>query len=362
MSKSLLATPILSLLVILLPAPARAAGVITALTASANPAPVNTDVTFTVKGTSGGCPEVILDYGDGQTFTMLNVSFNNNTNTTSPPHKYAAAKSYLVKADPGRGCTGSATASLNVMGAGAGGPVGGVAGSMSRMARQAEANLLRAMAPHIDSVFPFSVIRPGGAVIVQGVNFGPEPGRFLLRLQGGQEFQMGGLTWAGNSVSGNIEPTISGVPDQPATVQVVRADGAGSNAAPVQFTAARDLQLVTGHPEVIECIAGQEADEKNTATTKYSGNSCVFDHDAGDWWDDSEAGMDRVRLHLRNGWVLDHAEINSTLGKTDPPVVIKDGSEAELTIRWDTAQSPSGRSSFYSVSVFVTGPAGTTYY
>jgi len=110
---------------------ARAAGLITALTSSANPVNINTDVTFTVKGMSGGCPEVILDYGDGQRTTMTKVKFKNNTSITSPAHKYASAKTYTVKANPGRGCTGTATLNLVVTSASGGG--GGGGGGLGRV-------------------------------------------------------------------------------------------------------------------------------------------------------------------------------------------------------------------------------------
>lgn len=118
MERSRFAILIAILLALCLPSRAWAAGVITALTASANPAQVNRDVTFTVKGTSGSCSEVILDYGDGQSFTLTSVSFQNGTNTTSPPHRYGVARTYAVRASPGKGCTGSAALSLAVTGPG----------------------------------------------------------------------------------------------------------------------------------------------------------------------------------------------------------------------------------------------------
>jgi len=350
---------------IMAPLQAFGAGVITGLTASANPAPVNTDVTFTVKGTSGGCGDLTIDYGDGQTTQLVSVSFNNNTNTTSPPHKYAAAKTYTVKANPGRSCTGSASVSLNVTGGGAGGATGGVAGSMSRMARQAEANLLRAMAPRIDSVFPFSVISPGGGVIVQGVNLGASPGKFLLKLQDGQATEMGSLTWADTAVSGNIEPGIGGVLDQAATLQVIRADGSASNEMPVQFTARREIRLLPMAD--VQCSAEDKTDldtcndrnDPNSPDTIRGFHQC---RDVADWvFGCNDSGVDAFWTTLANGWKVNSAILTSVGGGVaqSPPTIVQEGpGPAKVTVWWDTRDLMVVG---YAGRVFIEGPAGTSH-
>ncbi len=347
------------------PLPALAAGIITGLTASPNPAQVSQDVTFTVKGTSGGCGDLTIDFGDGQTIQLTSVSFNNNTNTTTPAHKYPVAKTYLVKATPGRSCSGSASVSLNVTGGGAGGTTGGVAGRMSRMARQAEANLIRARSPRIDSVFPFSMIQPGGGVLVQGVNFGPSTGKFLLKLQEGQSFEMGGLTWADNAVSGNIEPGIGGVLDQPATLQVIRADGSASNEVTVQFTARREIRLLPMAD--VQCSAEDKTDvdtcndrnDPNSPDTMTGFHQC---RDVADWvFGCNDSGVDAFWTTLANGWKVNSAILTYVGGGTaqNPPTIAQGGpGPVKVTVWWDTRDLMVVR---YIGRVFIEGPAGTSH-
>jgi len=79
--------------------------------------------------------------------------------------------------------------------------------------------------PLIISIFPFSVIKPGGGVIVQGVNFQSQPGRLLLNLNvSGMQLDLTNLQWGDSFAAGTI-PMITGVPDQPGFLQVVTHDG-----------------------------------------------------------------------------------------------------------------------------------------
>ncbi len=357
---------LLAAALVLTPLPALGAGLIMALSASANPVPVNTDVTFTVKGTSGGCPEVILDYGDGQTFTMLNVSFNNNTNTTSPPHKYAAVKTYLVKADPGRGCAGSASVSLNVTsggGGGAGGGAAGVAGTLGRLSReQAPSTIMASRTPRITSVFPFSVIKPGGGVIVQGERFGPSPGHFRLKLSNGPVTELGNLTWSDTSVSGNIDPNLSGVFDQPATLQIVNGFEMDGNEMPVTYTAAREVRMLPITD--VQCSAEPKTDndkcndfgpEFNVSFNGFHQCRDVADHVTGCW----DSGVDAYWSTLGNGWKLHSVEHYQGKSYSGPPNVVEEGpGPIKITVWWDTRANMSVN---YTGRIYIEGPVGTSW-
>ena len=353
------------LLALLLPCRARAAGLITGLTASANPIAVNTDVTFTVKGTSGGCGEVILDYGDGQSFTLTSVSFQNNTNTTSPAHKYGVAKTYLVRANPGKGCTGSASVSLAVAGPGGGG--GGVT-AIPRAARMEVRGPIAEMysEPLIESVFPLSVISPGGGVIVQGQSFGREPGKLLLRLHHEASLtSLGALTWATRTVSGTIDPNITGVPDQPAYLHVLRADGKRSNEVPVTFTARHEVQLLPSSDVQVTC--SRNADMSNDCFppdgSPYDGTffashysyTCVFE-----LCGDLDYGADVVRVHLLNGWVYHSHGQRNVRGKVHPIVCPRQGADFACTTNWET-EDGSNFGAYYTLDIFVEGPVGTSW-
>ncbi len=349
----------------LAPFRAQAAGVITGLAASANPVAVNTDVTFTVKGTSGGCGEVILDYGDGQTYTLASVSFQNNTNTTSPPHRYGIARTYVVKANPGKGCTGSAVLSLVVTGSGGSG--GGVT-AIPRAARTEVRGPIAEMFsdPLIETVFPLSVISPGGGVIVQGLSFGKEPGKLLLRLHHEASLtSLGGLTWSSRTVSGTIDPNITGVPDQPAYLHVIRADGKRSNEVPVTFTARHEVQLLPSSDVQVTC--SRNADMSNecfppdgwpfdgTFFAYHSSYTCVFD-----LCGDLEHGADVVRVHLLNGWVYHSHGRRNTKGKVHPTVCPREGADFACTTNWET-EDGSNFSAYYTLDIFVEGPVGMSW-
>ncbi len=356
MNRGPLTLPILSLVLMLLPAPARAAGLITGLAASANPVNVNTDVTFTVKGTGGGCGDLTIEYGDGQTIQLTSVSFNNNTNTTTPAHKYAPAKTYLVKATPGRSCTGTATVNLTVTGSAGGG--GGATGGYAQLAnRRSLRTLAQVFSPQIESVFPFSVIRPGGGVIVQGRNFGAQPGQFRLKLANGLGTDLSQLEWAGNSIGGIIDPGISGVLDQPATLQVINSSGVLSNEVPVQFTARREVKFLPGaviHPD---CSNGSDNNQCIRCTS-----GCTFRayHGcSGFYLSCNDSGTDTYSATLANGWRYFSAQTRVEGSRADPPGLLRDEPGfLQVRIYWDTTGN---QSAAYNGDVYVEGPVGTSW-
>ena len=88
------------------------------------------------------------------------------------------------------------------------------------------------LTPRIDTVFPFSIIRPGGGGIVQGASFGTQPGRFKLKRQSGLVTDLTRLEWGDKAIGETIDPNIAGVIDQPATLQIIRSNGNSSNEVP----------------------------------------------------------------------------------------------------------------------------------
>jgi len=374
-------TRAVSLLVVSLimaaPPSARAAGLITAITASTNPVQVNTDVTFTVKGTSGGCADILLDYGDGQTYKMISVSFDKNTNTTSPAHRYALAKTYLVNATPGKSCTGTATLNLVVTAPpSGGGGTGGGGGGFGRGARydalahDHASALMSVFSPRIDSVFPFSVIQPGGRVIVQGENFGAQPGQLKIKLQNGQESNLSDLTWDKLHASGIIDPNLAGVIDQPATLRVVTASGKESDAVPAPFTARREVKVLPMTDVGVNCSQGSDYNHCNTNPThpgdtgpapRFNGYSFMALHGCG-WLsigDCSDSGTDTYWGTLANGWRLSSARNVGGASRSDPPVIVTDEPGSfKFNIYWDTTDDHSVN---YAGLIYVEGPAETSW-
>jgi len=207
-------------------------------------------------------------------------------------------------------------------------------------------------------------------VIVQGTNLGPSPGKFLLKLQSGQETSLGRLTWAGNSVGGTIDPNLAGVGDQPGTLQVILPDGWASNDFPVTFTARRELNLLSDFD--VQCSVENKGgvDKCNSFSSLYMGlyslsgyHGCtgLFDPIFGC----KASGVDTFWTTLENGWRVEIVELNRVVTRArgggraqNPPAIIRAGpGPMKITVWWDTGDHQIQ----YFVDVYVAGPAGTSY-
>ena len=119
--------------------------------------------------------------------------------------------------------------------------------------------MLNGCQPQIDPQNPlvfFSDITPGGGAIVQGSGFGGAVGpqnalilTLTTYLHVPLTVKLENLTWVDNAVGGSIPADIRGVPDGPATLQLVTAAGALSDLINVNFVAARDVQLLDPNEE-----------------------------------------------------------------------------------------------------------------
>jgi hypothetical protein len=214
--------------------------------------------------------------------------------------------------------------------------------------------------PIITSVFPFSVIQPGGGVIIQGQNFQSQAGQFLLLLSvSNVQLELTNLQWGDTFAAGTIPP-ITGVPDQPAFLQVVTQDGLISNQWPVQFTATRVVVLLPG-TALTPVACGQGGDD-----FCYVGQSSdpftVAGGHAMSLGLYSASGTDVYNCSLQNGWVFDHYQWGTEDGIQNGPFGAApdpDGqAEFTLAISWffDVFGSAS-----YDISLFVVGPVGVPF-
>ncbi len=143
-------------------------------------------------------------------------------------------------------------------------PSSGALGSSSSAAVAPDATkdlqcMLNGCQPQIDPQNPlvfFSDITPGGGAIVQGSGFGGAVGpqnalilTLTTYLHVPLTVKLENLTWVDNAVGGSIPADIRGVPDGPATLQLVTAAGALSDLINVNFVAARDVQLLDPNGE-----------------------------------------------------------------------------------------------------------------
>ena len=214
--------------------------------------------------------------------------------------------------------------------------------------------------PVITSVFLFSVIQPGGGVIIQGQNFQAQPGKFLLLLPvSGTQVELTGLQW-GDTFAAGVIPPITGVPDQAAFLQVVTQDGKVSNQWPVQFKATRIVvrlpgtaltPVACGSGGSDFCYIGSDSDSFTVA----GGHAMSF----GLY---SASGTDVYNSSLKNGWVFDHYQWGTQngiqggpFGQAPDPVGQAD---VTLAISWFFDVFGSAN---YDISLFVVGPVGVPF-
>jgi hypothetical protein len=214
--------------------------------------------------------------------------------------------------------------------------------------------------PLITSVFLFSVIKPGGGVIIQGEHFQSQPGQFQLLLStSGQTLDLTNLQW-GDSFAAGVIPMITGVPDQPALLQVVTQDGKVSNQWPVQFTASREVVLLAGSA-LTPVACGSGGDDfcyigSSTDPFTVAGGHAMS---LGFY---SASGTDVYNCTLKNGWEFDHYRWGTQdgiqggpFGQAPDPI---GQTEFTLAISWFFDVFGSAN---YDISLFVVGPAGMPF-
>ena len=221
--------------------------------------------------------------------------------------------------------------------------------------------------PVITSVFPFSVIKPNGGVIIQGRNFGDHPGQFLLKATGftGGSVSLGSLQWNDSVVAGVI-PNIFGVQDQPASLQIVTAEGRFSNEWPCHFTAAREVRILPGNIFNI-AIGGSDPYNSEDLGDESTGYTLRIWHhgdvtpvanifSGGD-------GTDSAICELKNGWVYygyqwtaDTSGINgSPFGPLPEPV---NESRIQLAVSWFHDSFSAAQ---YGLVITAVGPVGVPF-
>jgi hypothetical protein len=299
-------------------------------------------VVVRLEGTgSAVCHGLVLDFGD----KTKPLTLDGRLPFDSPPHVYAQAQTYTVKARaPGRGCLGEVSKAFAIQKAGFSRIAGG--GSLAVQAGLAPL-------PKITALFPLSRITPGGAVIVGGEGFGPQPNQF--RLVG--NFPGGAValtvdTWSDTGVSGFV-PQVTGVRDQPAGLQVINSGGRASALWPVSFTAARETVFVKGRGR---------ADCSNEGGY----NRCTFDalnltiagsHFPGGPSLSGASGTDTFILTLEPGCVFERADVWEDIGRQGGLQVKQTPAYLLLSQSWFYDAGLTSHAA-YSYQVFAKGPAG----
>jgi hypothetical protein len=106
--------------------------------------------------------------------------------------------------------------------------------------------------PIEQSIFPFSVVRPNGGVIISGVNFGSAQGHLLIHLVNYRgrplTYELVNMQWGDTFAAGTIPNPMTGVIKQQVTFEVFNECGTSSEVAgpPLTaiFTPSSDAQIL----------------------------------------------------------------------------------------------------------------------
>ena len=375
---------VLGLILALAPASAWAVdGTITGLSFNPATGTANQDVTITVQGTEK-CKKLNINFGDNSpVVTLDNPDFeNNNTDDNSTTHAYSSDGSYTVTATAVEQCNGSAQSTFTV-GAG-GGTMGGIKPGLAekfcaildncpKMQIGPAAGVAMKFLPKIESIFPFSVIEPGGAVIIGGKGFGSTPGELHLFLKtDNRDVKLKINEWGDGGIGAKIPSATLGVVDQQGEFYVKTAGGMESNRyGPVSFTAKRGIRVLPRSrvevgffgcgtaadcdaclgwrdPDDGDCFSG--ASDQGTVSG-YHWQSC------GLVGNDVDTDTYNLKSPLKNGWVLHDAIIYNFV---DPGEGNATASVTSSQIKVNWSISPCDGIMYYA-TVIVRGPLGTEF-
>jgi hypothetical protein len=334
------------LLLMVAPIFALADGTITAISPNPSPGVACQLNTIKISGT-GTCTGIQFDLGDGTNIVNLPGTF-----PLWVYHTYKYPGTYTLKAQGKGNCTGAITTALQVVG------------------------------PTITSIFPFSVIKPGGAVILQGQNLGNLPGQILIVFQNQLiGTNLTSIQWGNTFAAGTIPSDITGQPDQTVGLYVINSCGAASNHVLAKFTATRDLIALPY--DQISCSSDVNFDNSNACQN--NGNfagappECGYLppvgseppatgfrgwHDPGWTWpgQSTPSGNDKFQGPiLKNGWGFDSASPLQGAGKyvptywNLPPI---GGINPSFFVNW---KCDSCNYIVYYGDILITGPIGVPY-
>lgn len=199
-----------------------------------------------------------------------------------------------------------------------------------------------------------------GRVVVGGRRFGADAlGKLALNFEDGVEWVYPAY-WTDTRVDGEFE--ISGRVDQPATLQVIRADGAKSNEWPVLFRAVLDYRAL--RPEVVQLECATAGHTTDTCEVGRRGQrDYLAGYHASHCCINGDSGTDTYALPtLLNGWKYEFL-LFKHYGYPDEASASYSGftpGPAGHTVSVDWGAPLHGYVA-YTLQVFVRGPLGVPY-
>ena len=244
---------------------------------------------------------------------------------------------------------------------------------------------LQVLGPTITSIFPFSVNKPGGTVILQGQKFGNLPGQILINLSSLQQFTGIPLTilqWGDTFAAGVIPEGINGAPDQEATFTVVAQCGAVSNSWRAKFIATR--AIVTLPFDQISCFSfaiGNSDNCQNIGQRNFplecgsilpigtANPPTGFEGYHASGWGGGETGSDAfyTPFDLKNGWVVDYVTDLSWAGYGGGSYAAEAGASpsgatnpnVNVNVNW---KADACGAIIYTGDIIIIGPLGMPYH
>ena len=217
--------------------------------------------------------------------------------------------------------------------------------------------------PHIASVSTGSTaIYPGmAAFLAGGACFGSQQGGGKLRfewLSDGGSYTPPVTLWNDRLVMVSIPDSLAGLREQDGTVSVVRADGSTSNKMTVHFVPLLELKpIYAGDPALIPvCSMGADINDCDPVQGR------TFDGVHSNTLDISDDhGTDKVKVALKNGWVLREREweVGNWLTGGGANIVYPVG-VAHTDVSMNFSVHPFGYIRFYSI-FFIEGPKGVSH-
>jgi hypothetical protein len=305
---------------------------------------------ITVTGT-GSCPggAITIDTGDNQPAAPYKApSF-----PFTIYHTYRTNSGfYKIKAQGQGTCSGASTFGLNVYG------------------------------PTVTSVYPLSVIKPLGAVILLGQHFGSLPGQFLIHVTNykGQsiDLPLDGVQWGDTFVSGTIPP-MSGVLKQQAIFTVIARCGAWTAWEATFNPLTSWVQIAFEQVTCSTSIGAGPSDRcQNWGNTNYpfecwvnptyevapgEPNSYYGFHASG--WGGGNSGYDQFwpSPPLKNDWgydsyTLDWYDLGGGSNQTVTGVNTSNPAAPVLSVNWHVDACGVVE---YGGVIFITGPANVPY-
>lgn len=341
---------------------------------------VGSATTITIQG-RGPCSTVTVNYNTAGTATLTYpvASFP----FSPPPHTYANPGPKTIQVTATGNCTGRVTTTISVatIGTPPMEPTLAVPPSLQRLCEMISCgpNLGTLIRPTLNGISPAS-ISPGQLLMIDGSFLGAAPGRVQFRLPGGVFGNVAVTSWTQFSVTGTLDPAISGLRDGDAQVVVQRSDNVMSNAISIHFVAARQVvQVPRSFVTVSAC--GDDAVSRNCyASNDIRGTrfdyavtfgaadepflpadpSASFSGFHQNYWDDGGCtGRDQYDLRLPEGWVIASFApgVRSTLNATfhaSPPIAGR--RVGSVVVDWSLTGGEAHI--FYGGWFFAAGPRG----